>query len=473
MRKAMIVFMAALILLTVCFGILHGYFLGVSDDVTVVRNTLYGDPAAADGLNILVRNQYSQNLLWETSMTLGTDAVPETEFSFDNDYIRIPDEPEYSGIEFSTVRNVFFFRYSNLPESAEQKYRPLIDALTEAIDAVPEGETKTFTLNFADYLEYYPLEGQVILPDLTTTFSELVHWAADSEEIAIAINDFFRIPLDGVFTVEYTIDKTNPGSSDGASIDMNYFPTASGVATEDACYFTFNTLMDDGTIVDTSLIPGGYGIYRLPYDETGLNFDAMEMVYALDPAEGYEWMQLSADGKRIRLYTRQGDDLMLRIIDIATMSQIQKIKVLTYSDEWNYHVMDYDDFTLITENRHNSDSMDQISVWEETTGGTWSKAFTVEMNLGVFPEGYNLNLFSKYNNAVDYRDGKLSVITHRTIYQEPYWYREYCDIYVAVYDANGLAYAGTCEWNLTQVNAMDPSGIKVRPSNNTPLEVSW
>ena len=85
MRKAMIVFFAAIILVSACFMSLHCVFLGVSDDVTVTRQTLYGDSSVADGVNILVRNQYQQNLMWETSLTLGSNPVPETEFTFSNE----------------------------------------------------------------------------------------------------------------------------------------------------------------------------------------------------------------------------------------------------------------------------------------------------------------------------------------------------------------------------------------------------
>ena len=473
MRRAGIVFLALMILVSLSFVSIHTLFLGVSDDVTVTRQTLYGDPAAADGVNILVRNQYAQKLLWETALTLDSASVPETDFTFKNDYIRIPSETEFTGIEFNTVHDVFRYIHTNISKNTPEKYKDLVDALTAAVDAVPEGERKTFTFDFAKYLEYYPLEGQVILPELTTIFSEFEYWTENSKEIADKINAYFRIPITGEFKAEFDIDKTGAGSSYGASINMDHYFDASGVATGEACYFAFNALMEDGTMLDTSLIPGGYGIYCLPYDENGLQFDEMKMVLALDTAEAYEGMKLSADSKRIRLYTRQGEDLMLTVIDIATMSQVQKVKMLSYSDEWYYDVIDYDDFTLISEDRRNSDSMDQISVWEENSDGTWSHAFTAEMNLEVFPEGSNLKLFSKYSNAVDYRDGKLSVITHRTIYQEPYWYRNYCDIYVAVYDATGMTYAGTCEWNLTQVNNMYPNDTRIQPSVVAPLEVFW
>ena len=474
MRKAMIVFLAAIILVSVCFVSLHLVFLGVADDVTVTRQTLYGDPAAADGVNILVRNQYAQNLLWETALTLGSNSVPETEFMFSNEPIRIPSEIEQTGIEFNILRDPFVFIHADrLPESTAEKYAALVDVLTAAIDSVPSGGYKAVSIDFAEYLDYYPLNGQVILGDLTTVFSEFEHWTDDSEEISLAINEFFRIPVESEFTVEYTIDKTNSGSAYGAQMKTDYYPHASGVATGDACYFTFNALREDGSVVDTSLVPGGYGIYRLPYDESGLKLDAMEMVYGLDPSESYDGMELSSDGKRIRLRTWQGDDLMLTVIDLATMTRVQKVKLLTDSEEWYHSVIDYDDFTLIVENRRNSDSMDQITVWEELPDGTFANAFTANMNMDVFPEGTNLNLFDSLSNAADYHNGKLVVIDHRMIRQELYWYRDYCDIYVVVYDATGMTYAGTCEWNLTKVNSLYPNTDRVRQSTFGALEVSW
>lgn len=474
MRKAMIVFLAVLLLVSVCFGSLHWGFLGVADDVTMTRQTLYGNPSVADGVNILVRNQYAQNLLWETALTLVADPVPETEFTFSNEPIRIPDEIKQTGIEFNIFRDPFQFIHTDrLPESAVAKYADLMDAVTDAIDAVPTGECEIFTIDFAEYLDYYPLDGQVILDDLITVFSEFEFWTKGSEKLARVINEFFRIPVESEFTVEYTIDKTSSGSSYGAQMKTNYDPNASGVATEDACYFTFNTLRDDGSVVDTSLIPGGYGIYRLPYDENGLKLDAMEMVYALDPAQRYDSMALSADGKRIRLHTWQGDDLMLTVIDLATMTQVQKVKLLTESEDWYFDVIGYDDFILIVEDRHNSDTMDLITVWEELPDGSWSHAFTVEINKVVFSHISMYDLFGRYNNAVDYQDGKLVVITHQNIKWDNYAYDDYCDLYVAVYDAAGMVYAGTCEWNLTQVNSLYPNTVRVKPTFGGALEVSW
>lgn len=59
-------------------------------------------------------------------------------------------------------------------------------------------------------------------------------------------------------------------------------------------------------MVDTSLIPGGYGIYRLPYDREKEIFlsEKLEMVYALDPEKQYTDIYASPDGAKLFLVSQ-------------------------------------------------------------------------------------------------------------------------------------------------------------------------
>ena len=299
-------------------------------------------------------------------------------------------------------------------------------------------------------------------------------WDSQAQEIAGAINDFFRIPLSGEYSVEYSIDKTIPKQSTvGVQMYVDYSLNAGGVVTEDACYFTFNTVTDSGAVVDTSLIPEGYGIYRLPYEGSKLDFDAMKMVYALDPAERYDSMTLSGDGERLRLLTWQGEDLMLTVIDIASMTQLQKVKLLTASEDWYDDVIPYDDFLLILQDRYHS-GQDTVTVWAEQPDGRMTHALTADVGYEVFPEGEKLFLFSRYENAVDYRDGKLMVAKHRLIKQDDrYLNADYCDLYVVVYDTSGMVYAGICHWNLTDVNALYYNNRRIGHTTAGALDISW
>ena len=472
MRKALAAFLVCLVILGTCFVCLHGVFLGVSNDVTVKRETLYGDPSIAEGVDILVRNHFGHKLLWETKLTLAEGAQPETDFTFSNQSIRIKTEPQYTGVTIQTSGDVFQF-LSSIPEYAKTKYSALAEALTKEVDAVPKGTSKTFTFNFAAYLEYYPLEGQIDLPGYQTVFSEIQPWMQDSEEIARRFNDFFKIPVYGEFSAEFEINKTSSSSTYGAKPYIDYYPSFTGVATENVCYFTFDPVTEKGGVVDTGHIPGGYGIYSLPYEGNQLDFDRLKMVFALDPTQRYEGMSLSGDGKRIRLLTWQGENLMLTVIDIASLKQVQSVKLLTANEEVYLDVIPYDDFILIMENRYHSDQ-DVVIVWEELSDGSFRCAIKADVGYEVFPEGGKLYLFSWYENAVDYKDGKLVVIKNRLIRDEQFYRNSnYCDIYVVVYDASGMRYAGTCAWNLTDVNALHYNNVRVDPETEAPLGVHW
>lgn len=472
MRKATIVFLAVIILLSACFVTAHIVLLDSADDVTLTRHTLFGDPSYADGAEILLRNHYDQNLLWETSLTFGVDEAPNTKFTFSNDYIQLPSRISYKGVTFNSFSDVFAFFDDHLPETTREKYAELIQLFTESESEVSKGEYKTFTVDLADYLDYYPIEGQIILPGITIHFSEFNSATEQYAQITQKFQEFFKIPVDTSFVVQYDIDKRYEGSSYGAKMDSNYFINAEGAVTEDACYFTINSVKEDGTIVDTSLIPGGYGIYCLPYQaDLGVDPDKLEMVYALDPAERFDSLSLSSDGKRLRLHTWKENDLMLTVIDIATMTQVQKVRIVTNSNKSYYNVVSYDDFVLITEDRLHSDSLDRIMVWEELEDGTYRQAISAPINAGVFPDGSYSAFYNEYNSAMDYADGKLAVLIHKLDAQG--YSKRNCDFYIAVYDSTSMVYAASVELNLTGINNPDPYGERIEPMFSDSLEVSW
>ena len=473
MRRTFTVFLAVCILLIFGFVSVHVIFIGVADDVQVTRETLYGDPSAVDGARILARNMYHRNLLWETSMIHDEELEVSTEFTFSNENIIIPKEPAWAGIEIGWMRDLFFFNSSRLPESSRIKYEKLLSAMDKMIESIPNGGQKSFGLDFGKYLDYYPLDGQVILPQLSTVFSEFEHWFSDSEAISKAINDFFRIPITGAFSVDYRLDKKDNHTSGYASMNVDYQFHASGVATENACYFTFDATMEDGSVVDTSLIPGGYGIYCLPYEGSVLKLDQLKMVYSLDPTEGYESMALAGDGKYLLLHTWNDDDLMLTVIDIATMTQIQRVNIHTRSSDVRLDVICYDDFILMVENSSVSDELDRLTVWEECPDHSWKHSFTVRWDLSMIPDGDHLDLFNTDTNAVDFKDGKLVLVTNKIEEYRSYRYQNYCDFYVLVFEESGMTYAGSYHLNLTDVNSQEPGSRRVRNTTDLPLEVSW
>lgn len=103
---------------------------------------------------------------------------------------------------------------------------------------------------------------------------EASRWVSNTEPgtetyVILGFRDFFKIPVIADEQVEISVSKGAGGrgiSYGLKSTDSDSFSIRSESAlTDDACYFTFTTRTVYGDIVDTNLIPGGYGIYRLPY----------------------------------------------------------------------------------------------------------------------------------------------------------------------------------------------------------------
>lgn len=475
MRRAMIGLLALALMVCLGFGFLHNGVSDLADQVTVTQQILYGDPSAANGVQLLVRNQYADHLLWETGMTLGEENSLKTEFTFDNDTVDRFYSVSYTGVSLNELQSIFSFMDYDLPEATQVRYADAIAYFKEAEASVPEGEVKSFTVDLAEYLDYYPLFGQIDLPGVTYVVSEFDSWHEEYLEIGQKISDFFRIPMDMPHVVEWTVDKTSPGSSYGAIFsDKDFYFYARGTVTENACYFTFNGIRADGSLVDTSLIPGGYGIYCLPYGEKGVDIDGLSMVYALDQSEEYEGLFLSGDGKRLLLFTWQGDDLTVTVIDIATMTQVQKEVLWSRSENKSYHLVTYAGYFLIEERSGFNSDHYRVMVWEEQRDGTFAQTIDAPFDWALFPEGREVNPFDQYDNAVTYTDGKLAVVWHQTV-RDALGYRskESCDVYVAVFENDAMCYAGSYQWNLTMINEQDYYATGIEPLYHGSLEISW
>lgn len=148
-------------------------------------------------------------------------------------------------------------------------------AYQSLLDTLSPGESGSMTIRFADYYDEYPFEFSIDLPGVN--YDPLVNWqdaSADSEWLGeraqAALGRFFRIPVLQDEYVELGIDKNMDGTGSGRSISSvmegdRFWMNVESVITDDTCFFWFGNRTDKDRLVDTSRIPGGYGIYMLPY----------------------------------------------------------------------------------------------------------------------------------------------------------------------------------------------------------------
>lgn len=498
MRKALIVLLVALLISAVGFAAAHGTVNQYKEYVTWEETTLYGDKSEVEGVSVRTMNHYSQRLLWETEGTLGGELNPKTEFTFSNNSFSFPSEITYEGLHMNASEDFLAglgFGNEDMPEYAKVKYADLIAYCRECYDTVAMGEEKNFTVNLAEYMDYYSLEGLFDLPgQIGLMWSEFdTTWVHEiiSDDMVQQINDFFRIPILGDYIVEFSINKHETGNSYGTSygggiVEDIYKPAFGGVYVNDTCYITFNAVADSGEVADTSLIPGGYGIYQMNVEtnEEGNLIPGepfISMVYALDPAEEFYYLYTSDDGKHLYLHTWIGDSLMRTIIDIETMTCLQKIELTKQPENFYRKMKQYDDFLVILQLSHNNENTaaNTITVFQEDEQGLYHHCFTVPMNSPELNVCEDLLIFDSTTTEMDFNGETLVVVQNEFMSSRyAYSYGDNCNFYALTYNADGLSYAGKYSVNLSEINVeineqTDTYEWACKPYYEDPISVKW
>lgn len=179
---------------------------------------------------------------------------------------------------------------------------------------IPAGDReKRVKLHTKELLNYYILSGWISGEgDLDMNFNILCDSEGSDYELERAKdwkawNDFFRIPVldDEYYDVGLTKGSdgeiyvtTDYGTAEG---DDDFYFNVQSCDTDEAAYFFFESHSMSGNVVDTSMIPGGYGIYRMPHgEEDGKSpIERLETVYPLDPNAYYRSISASPDGKKL------------------------------------------------------------------------------------------------------------------------------------------------------------------------------
>ena len=493
MRKAFTVFLVALLLLTAGYVAVSIAVNSQREAITWEEETLYGDPSQAAGAKIRTMNHLHSHLLWETEGVLGEALDPATKFTFSNVPIQSASEITYEGLYMHDtvdfLASLSFTDSSRMPGYAKEKYADLIAYCKDCYDSVEIGEEKFFTLDLSDYMDYYSLCGTFDFPGCDWS-----HWDEFGDynlriphEYIQAINDFFRIPIQGEYLVEFSINLRQYGSSVGTSfaggrVQDLYHPQFDAVYLNDTCYLTFNTVGPDGEVVDTSLIPGGYGLYRLntSRDAEGklvLGDPVAEMVFPMDPEAAFYYLDVSDDGRHIYLHTWEDEKLLRRILDAETMEVLQTIELVDPSDEFYWEMDQYDDFLVIRLLSINDQdpSSNSITVYHEDAQGLYHHSFTVPMNAESLDVNKDLEMYNSVTKNMDF-DGETLLVVQNQFESDRYAYSygDQCNFYVLAYNAEGLSYAGKYHVNIGRI----PSGAGsenwlCKPWYDDPITINW
>lgn len=337
---------------------------GWTDDVGVIQTQEQGDAAAADGLSIEMAVTSNRQLFWNTNYALNQPHSAQTDFAFS-----AQQQPGQSTaqpwIYLSTSANFGMSTDGGILEEEREQYEldgmmiaPALELAEQAREALATGEiapaptqsdgastvyvgteepTAQARVDLSDYYRYYPVALEAGFPGAVAM--EL------TDDQKRAVSNFFRIPVPEGEWADVAVQLDGDGKLVGVAVNAlgreeTGWQMVSAVD-ESGAYLAFSLLSDE-SLLDFSNIPGGYGIYYLPFswrEETGrtrvsLHADALETVYSLDGNQGQvQALTLSQDGESLLLFTRQEGSIWLTVIDRTTYEEKQRLPILTCGEE--------------------------------------------------------------------------------------------------------------------------------------------
>ena len=427
---------ATLVLVLLSAGALAAVASSVNkskDTLTYTESVLYGDPSIIEGAVVSGVLHYQNRLVWNTSYRFGIGTESSFKYHFTKHYAN--GKPLLPGfILGNDIGMGFDYRKPASEQSGISKiYKELYDSLDY-------GEQGEMTVRLADVYEYYPLRININLPK--------VSWSANTEHgirignvgtpeeheadqrIYDDICEFFKIPMLDSEYVDITVNKHNSGSvgfGHGLS-DKNkdtFSIQSRSAYTDGVCYIALNNRTEQGSIMDFGNIPGGYGIYALPYGYRTIKTDELSTVYKLDDKAQINHLAVSDDQSKLLITLYEDGISYLEVVDIKSMTRLQKLPI---AEGAHGIVLPRDGFTVYVFNNH-------IAVITESEG-IYSLALIAEK----FPANTDTDFFSvRSATALDF-DGERLVMVDNTYFANE-WV-EKCGFYAAVYTSDGLRYFG-------------------------------
>ena len=464
MKKSMYLTVILLILTSVGVGVAAGVVSRQHDQVVITQSLEEGDPAVLDGLTVQLATA-CENLLWETTYLPGVSPKIKTEFSF------LDDEYAMSHNNGDTRINHIYLRdyTTGLLHYDEEEENPvgLSKAYQELAAVTLAGEEKERVIRLKDYMDYRNFDITVVVP--TDEFSWRFNWKdirPFEQQVYDDFHAFFKIPVleDETFSISLERDsKGNVWHLGGGTTQSDRFDFMAQdqyqCVTDKAVYFTFWNRTVKGNIVDTSQIPGGYGIYRLPFTadfdpetETGILTDQLEMVYSIDPQHLVFGLGCSLDKSKLLLHTCEEGEYVLTVLDSDTLEVLQRIPYSPQADDWYLWQDEEQDIFLITL------GWEEYALFALGEDGLYHLEFLCEAG--------NFTLLDAECDMA--YDGQRLVLGKT----DGYDIAHECSLRFEVYDKNGPIYYGEYQNSLALINGND-SVSDCLPTWAHPIELSW
>lgn len=416
-------------------------------DVKISENIIFGDKSVAYGITVSEQSQYGDHLFWDTEYGIAEEPKLNTEYTF-HSFRQRDYSIAYHGLSVA-MRDGFGCDFRK-PASEQTG---IARAYKELFDETPAGEERSKTVWYTDYYDYYPVSPNVDVPELYWSgivYEDLADNYPSEKAVHDRFSEFFRIPMLPCEATVISVGKDIHGNvamtgsgnafSDEAYEDYDYYaPETVSAYTDSVCYFSFSNRTNKGNAVDTGMIEGGYGIYRINYksgqykDEkgyfaTGIDAASLSTCFPLDEEYSVAEMWLSDDGAYLFciLIDTVGNTVFTQI-DTLSMEAVANIPLKRNASKYGIEVYSYADFSAVLIEDH-------IIVLDPDDNGNYELRLSVPISEYV-SEGFKW----LYESAVmDYNGERLVVAGN--LPEKQYLTYQTCDFYVAVYGETGIEF---------------------------------
>jgi hypothetical protein len=448
------------------------------DQVEVTEQVIYGDSQWLEGLSVTGEYTWQDTLYWDVAYSLDDTTTAQSSFEI------CPEGRDYDHDSNSSTQAVYTDCFWDMGGSGTfgvdyldfGSYTPVIRDLYSQMGP---GETLTQTVNLSDYFDYYPL--------MFTLFTE--YWMADerdfldmteeelmdgeylaTQENFDDLHDFFQIPMPEEAYVQITLETDGSGAISSYDInlisDLDGF-SITGIQGDNAIYITIQT--DQADEYDFSQIPGGLGVYRLPYLKRDgmpvLQTEQLENVCSLPENAQVEYLELSDTGSQIFVLARVDGEDQLWVIGQSSGAvqqviplSLESVSALQIEENYLLCFQGNGAFTLL----------------ERQKDLSWQVALT-----SAIPSDEKMGLESEYGSVildrflgtrdvlVNWNGSTLALATPGDGYR---YQPEVSSMTVAVFDENGLQYLGQFDLSLGEkVEYLDSEGY----TGQVVMPASW
>lgn len=199
---------------------------------------------------------------------------------------------------------------------------------------------------------------------------------------------------------------TNLYETDNKSDSFSFNPQAT--ADESNIYIWFYNKTSKGNTVDTSQIPGGYGIYMLPYKlsfsslkkngSCSFDFDKMKNIFSVDENAKILDVSVDMENRELLVYIRLEERTYLSVISLVDFQLKQTLEIRDVKASYIFPEHRNGKELII----YHSDVKAEVQVLKRDTDGKYSEVFYYQDIDG-----------SRYNNVQDFdvKDGRLVLVS--------------------------------------------------------------